>query len=196
MHQGVRAKCLMFAGTRVEIPEMLEAALEKHGIRLVWPCESNERFDLLAKEDWRFLLIDASGGAHGALSALLQARQLRPDVPVLVLVNKGDTQMAIRVMKAGAADCVEIPIDPNRLISAIRPFSGRTDRQSHDGEKRLTPVERVVLRHVLDSRTNRQIGDLLCRSPRTVEVHRRHIMRKLGVNNLVGLVKRGMEQEA
>jgi len=46
------------------------------------------------------------------------------------------------------------------------------------------------LRFILDGKSNREIGGLLHRSTRTIEVHRRRIMHKLGVNNMIDLVKR------
>jgi DNA-binding CsgD family transcriptional regulator len=58
---------------------------------------------------------------------------------------------------------------------------------------RLTPTELRVLRLILDGKPNREIACLLSRSRRTVEVHRSHIMRKLGVHTLVDLVKIAFE---
>ncbi|MDI6451629.1 LuxR C-terminal-related transcriptional regulator [Anaerobaca lacustris] len=53
----------------------------------------------------------------------------------------------------------------------------------------LTPVATTVLQHILKGRTNRQIAEALRRSPRTIEVHRRHIMRKLGASTIVDLIR-------
>jgi len=56
--------------------------------------------------------------------------------------------------------------------------------------KLLTRTEMKVLHFILDGKSNKEIAHELHRSVRTVEVHRSHIMRKLGVDNLVDLVKR------
>ncbi|HEX7853455.1 MAG TPA: LuxR C-terminal-related transcriptional regulator [Sphingobium sp.] len=53
----------------------------------------------------------------------------------------------------------------------------------------LTPRERDVLDGVLRGLTNRQIGGDLGISHRTVEVHRAHMMRKLGARNLLELLE-------
>ncbi len=45
------------------------------------------------------------------------------------------------------------------------------------------------MHHVLAGQTSQQISVVMCRSPRTIHVHRRHIMAKLGATNLVELVK-------
>jgi len=56
--------------------------------------------------------------------------------------------------------------------------------------KLLTRTETKVLHFILDGKSNKEIANELHRSVRTVEVHRSHIMRKLGADNLVELVKR------
>jgi len=56
--------------------------------------------------------------------------------------------------------------------------------------KLLTRTEMKVLRFILDGISNKEIANLLHRSVRTIEIHRSHIMRKLGADNLVDLVKR------
>jgi len=69
-----------------------------------------------------------------------------------------------------------------------------SERQSTGANPRvaklLTRTEMKVLRFMLDGKSNKEIANELHRSVRTVEVHRSHVMRKLGVDNLVELVKR------
>lgn len=43
----------------------------------------------------------------------------------------------------------------------------------------FTPREREVLAHLAEGKSNRQIGEAICRSPKTVDVHRCSIYRKL-----------------
>jgi DNA-binding NarL/FixJ family response regulator len=54
----------------------------------------------------------------------------------------------------------------------------------------LTITEKKILQLVIDGMSNSEIAEILHRSTRTVEVHRAHIMHKLGVDNLIDLVKR------
>jgi len=66
-----------------------------------------------------------------------------------------------------------------RRINSAEPLPG----------KALTKTEIKVLRFILDGNSNKETARLLHRSVRTVEDHRSHIMHKLGVDNLVDLVK-------
>jgi DNA-binding CsgD family transcriptional regulator len=54
---------------------------------------------------------------------------------------------------------------------------------------RLTPREREVLNHILAGRITKQIAGELSISPRTVEIHRARVMRKMGATNLASLVR-------
>ena len=50
-------------------------------------------------------------------------------------------------------------------------------------------MEMTVLRLLLEGKSNRDTAQILHRSPRTVESHRKHIMDKLGASNMVELVR-------
>lgn len=57
----------------------------------------------------------------------------------------------------------------------------------------LTFRERQILKYVVDGRTNKEIAGDLGLSYRTVEVHRRHIMEKIGARNTAELVRLAIE---
>ena len=56
----------------------------------------------------------------------------------------------------------------------------------------LTRRESEILQLIIQGLPNKQIARLLCRSERTVEYHRNRLMRKMGVRNAAGLVKRAI----
>ena len=64
------------------------------------------------------------------------------------------------------------------------------------GPEQLTPREREVLDQVIGGRSNKEAGRKLGISPRTVEVHRAHIMEKLGAKNAADLVRLVLGQGA
>jgi DNA-binding CsgD family transcriptional regulator len=61
------------------------------------------------------------------------------------------------------------------------------------GEEHLTARERQVLAHIAEGLTERQIAQRLGLSPKTVHTHRTNMMSKLGVHNVVALVRRALE---
>ena len=60
----------------------------------------------------------------------------------------------------------------------------------------LTEVEQIVLSQVIEGKTSKEIAAVLHRSPRTVEVHRLHILRKLGVSSTRDLMIQMIRLEA
>jgi DNA-binding NarL/FixJ family response regulator len=58
-----------------------------------------------------------------------------------------------------------------------------------DPLSRLTAREREILQLLVEGKSNTKIAELLFLSPKTVETYRSHLMQKLGISDLPGLVK-------
>lgn len=52
-----------------------------------------------------------------------------------------------------------------------------------------TGMERRVLKKVCTGLTSKEIGDMLCLSPRTIETHRANLLKKLEAKNLTELLR-------
>ena len=132
------------------------------------------------------------------LQEQLRARGLK--VPVIVLTGHGDIAMAVRAMKAGAADFIEKPYNDqvlidsvNRALSASRGAPGSPPAADRAGiEARiatLSPREREVMQFVIEGKPNKVIATRLGLSTRTVEVHRAKVMEKMQAASLAELVR-------
>ncbi|HSW02789.1 MAG TPA: response regulator transcription factor [Sedimentisphaerales bacterium] len=150
-------------------PSEIRVGLEHESCSLLIVCLDDE-------QDERFELVK-------------QAKTPCPSTPILALVKPGDVPLAVAVMKAGAADCLETSVEAATLRSAILGLLEQYSAADRSTSLGLTQTESVVLDHILEGRTSRQIADMLHRSTRTVEVHRRAIMRKLGVSNVIDLFR-------
>ena len=121
--------------------------------------------------------------------ALLQnARTIIPSLPIILVSGYGDIPLAVKVMQAGAVDFIEKPLDLDVLLSRIASVLDGNGKVMKAREL-LTKCEERVLRLVYAGMTNKEIAQKLYRSVRTVEDHRCHLMHKLGVDNVVDLVK-------
>lgn len=114
-------------------------------------------------------------------------------LPVIVMTGHGDVTVAVAAMKAGAVDFLEKPFEKAELVAALEDGFARIDQSGHRAEraaiavirlKALTPRERDVLRGLVNGLPNKTIGYDLGISPRTVEIHRAHLMTKLEVRSL------------
>jgi len=135
------------------------------------------------------LIVDFDGQVNQSLELLTQCRALYPHLPALVLVEHGDTPTAVAAMKAGAADCLEKPLAPERLWSTLTTLLGHGQAADPRPYGALTRAEVRVLHLLLAGKTNLEIATQFHRSRRTIEVHRRNLMRKLGASHISDLVK-------
>jgi two-component system, LuxR family, response regulator FixJ len=118
-------------------------------------------------------------------------------LPVIVMTGHGDVQTAVRAMKAGAHDFIEKPFDDERLLSAIDQalaLAGRVSREREAAEARdktatLSPREREVLEGLVGGKPNKVIAYDLGISVRTVEVHRAHMLERLGTRSTAEAIR-------
>jgi two-component system, LuxR family, response regulator FixJ len=127
-----------------------------------------------------------------------QLNERRIGLPVIVMTGHGDVPLAVEAMKAGAIDFLEKPFNDEVLLKAIRTAVSRhaEDARRHDeaaavAEKLacLSAREAEVLDGLLAGRPNKTIAYDLSISVRTVEVHRAHLMAKMGAANLSELLR-------
>lgn len=148
---------------------------------------------LLRRGDCDLLILEVDGDVEDAVRLLAESDHMFPKARKLVLVKHGDVSTAVKVMKAGATDCLDRPLKQSQLLSAVNALLSEAAARSQDLQVNLTRIEATVLHYILAGRTSQEIATLLDRSPKTIEAHRSKIMRKLGASGPVGLVKRAVE---
>lgn len=119
-------------------------------------------------------------------------------IPVIIITGHGDVPMAVRAVKAGVVDFLEKPVHDQVLLEKIRQALERDAHTRRELEERrvaaehlasLTPRERQVLELVVAGRANKQVAAQLRIAEKTVEVHRKRVMQKMEVHNVVDLVR-------
>jgi two-component system response regulator NreC len=70
-----------------------------------------------------------------------------------------------------------------------RYLESREEKPAVRGYDLLSEREQQVFRLMVEGNSTNQIADVLCVSPKTVEKHRGNVMNKLGIHDLVALVK-------
>lgn len=144
------------------------------------------------------LLDMAMPGMDGmAVQQALKARGLA--IPVVFLTGHGDIPLAVKAMQAGAVDYLEKPVQGSVLLERVRRAL-ELDRQCRAAREdadhirrnyaRLSPREREVMALIVRGMSSKVIAQKLGLSPRTVDVHRIHIMYKMGADSLPELVRR------
>jgi FixJ family two-component response regulator len=136
-------------------------------------------------------------GTDGLELFKILARRRVP-YPVIFITGHGDIPLAVSAIKLGAYDFLTKPFQEGELIGKVRAAIShyRSTRQHllelQDMQARLdscTPRERDVLRLLAKGLPNKGIAETLGISPRTVEIHRAHVMDKMSADSLPALVR-------
>ena len=136
------------------------------------------------------LITDIKMPGKSGLELLSEVQRTAPWLPVLVMSSYGDIPVAVKAVKAGAKDFIEKPIEWDQFLQLVQSIVRQNDLNNLVKGKPLTKKEKIILHLILQDKSNKEIAKILCRSVRTVEVHRSHIMRKLDAGSVVELVKR------
>ncbi len=169
---------------------LVEAAFSRLNAQITRFDSVTDCLKSLRTRECHLLLSNPEKPATEGLRLLTESRQTLPSLPVILLVDHGDIPTAVRAMKAGAADCLEKPPQRDHLASVVSAILRDSMENTRLHDNPLSRAEERVLRLILQGRTNPQVATELHRSSRTIEVHRSHIMRKLGVNDMIDLVRR------
>lgn len=129
------------------------------------------------------------------VQAALKERGL--ELPIIFLTGHGDIPAAVRAVRAGALDFLEKPVRGDVLLDRVRRSLALDEERRREREQAieirrrfatLRPREAEVMSLVVAGLSNKEIAQNLGLSPRTVEVHRTHVMHKMGAGNLAELV--------
>lgn len=119
-------------------------------------------------------------------------------LPVIMITGHGDVPMAVRALKHGAFDFVQKPFKSRDLLERVRAAleEDRKNRSRSDElvQRRaafsaLTDREMEVIDLVVAGNSSKIIARNLGISPKTVDIHRANIMRKLNVHTVAEMVQ-------
>ena len=159
-------------------------------------------------QPWDLVILDITMPGRSGLDLLRDLKQLRPELPVLVLSMHPEDQYAKRVLRSGAAGYMNKETAPKELVTAIRKvldggryvsaalaeklasdLSAQAVRLPHE---RLSDREFEVLRMIASGKTISQIAEELHLSMTTVSTHRARILDKMSMTNNAELMRYAM----
>ena len=154
---------------------------------------------------WDLLLLDITMPGRSGLYVLGELKQLRPELPILVLSMLPEDQFGKRVLKAGAWGYLNKDAPPEELIQAVRRIlAGRryvspdlAEQFAHDlqGKANLSPHETLssrefeILLMIGAGRAVGQIAEVLHLSGTTVSTYRARILEKMGMTTTAELIR-------
>ncbi len=154
-------------------------------------------------------VLDLSMPLLNGLDAAREMRRLVPDIKIILLTMYTDKGYVLQALRAGARGYVVKTQAAEDLISAIREIlRGETYlspgvaasvvdavlESTNEAADPLTARERQILQLVAEGNTTKEIARLLNVSFKTAESHRNHIMKKLDIHEVAGLVRYAIRQ--
>jgi DNA-binding NarL/FixJ family response regulator len=150
-------------------------------------------------------ILDVAMPRLTGLQATREIKALAPEVDVLILSMHDDERYLFEALKAGAAGYVLKQKADQDLVDAVRAVARGESFLTNSAtaalvrewmadasagpREPLSPREQEVLKLIAEAHTNREIGEILGLSAKTVESHRGSILRKLGMRDRVELVR-------
>jgi DNA-binding NarL/FixJ family response regulator len=176
-----------------------------------------QAIELLEKIEVDVILMDVEMPIMNGIDATTLITKKHPNVNIIALTTYDEKSIINIMLKAGAKGYILKNINRNILVDAIHrvadgiPYHG-TDvsialAKDSLNEKAKIPNtdnniitdsilskrEIEILKLIVNGSSNKEIGDILFISPKTVETHRNNIMKKLDVHNTASLVKKAIK---
>jgi DNA-binding NarL/FixJ family response regulator len=193
------------------IREGLKVLLERDGdIEVVAEaCDGREAVRLASELDPHIVVMDIGMPELNGIEATRQILSNRRATKVIILSMHGDKRYIAAALRAGASaylwksgcyndikQAVAYVMNGQRYLSpaiANCVVEDYVDRLHGDDERTsanaLSPREREVLQLLSEGLSSKEIAGRLGLSPKTVDVHRKQIMDKLGIHSVAELTK-------
>lgn len=172
---------------------------------------SDEIFELLYKDEWDVLILDLTMPGKSGLDSLIEIKQRKPELKILILSMHPEEEIAVRALKTGASGYLNKDSMPGELIRAIRKvYSGgkyisgslaesivlslekNNYKTPHD---ELSEREFQVMCLIASGHTLSQIAGELSLSVKTISTYRTRILEKMNLKTNVELTHYAIKQK-
>jgi two-component system, NarL family, nitrate/nitrite response regulator NarL len=172
-------------------------------VQVIGEANSAEKaLDFIKHHPVDLLITDFNLPGMDGLALVRVVKRISPETKIIVLSQHDETHLVKEILKEGVAGYVLKNDSHKELLQAIESvkngkiyLSNDINRiiiqslQFPDEERLLTDREREILKLIAQEKSNKEIGETLFISERTVETHRKNIFRKTKTSSLVGLIK-------
>lgn len=165
--------------------------------------------DELATVNADILLTDVSMPEMSGIELTRLVKKKHPHIKIIALSMFSESQVVAEMIDAGISGYILKNTGKQELIEALNKVASgqnyfgqditlqlmKSFKRNQDETSRLTDREIEIIRMIEQDFGNKQIADMLFISERTVETHRKNILRKTNTQTVVGLLKYAYERK-
>jgi len=198
---------------------MLLSADEKYKVSTVE--NGKDVFTFIKSSKIDILILDIDMPELDGISVLKTIKISNPEIKVLMVSNHTQTWIINRALKFGADGYISKYADSDEILKGIKSIMKNEIYLCHttlnclesivkgdhnnienidyiQTQKKLGKLSKreiEILKLIVDESSSKEISELLTISIRTVETHRKNILKKLGVKNTLGLIRLFVESD-
>jgi two-component system response regulator FixJ len=193
------SKTVSVIDDEASVRDAVAMLLETHGLTVA--CYEGAQAFLDAPFAAGCIVSDVRMPEMSGLDLLRTLQDAGDPRPLLLMTGHGDVELAVQAIKLGAFDFVEKPFNSERLVARVEEAlvaseSSLKERLELDDLKSkyagLSDRQRDTMRLLIRGLSNKEIGQQLGISPRTVEIHRTWVMTKMSARSIADLVRMAM----
>jgi two-component system, LuxR family, response regulator FixJ len=178
--------------------DSLRWLIESTGLRVETYGDARTFLEAIGPDRPGCLVLDVRMPGMSGLDLQAELARRSIGLPTIVVTGHAEVPLAVRAVKAGAIDFIEKPFSDQLLLDRVRQGIEMDRREREGREQRaevmrriglLTQREHEVLDLVVAGKANKEIAAALHLSPKTVEVHRAHVMEKMQASSVAELVR-------
>lgn len=163
----------------------------------------------IGEVDCDVLMLDMAMPGLSGIDLIKEVKQIKPDLPILILSMNNVGTIAGAALRAGARGYLTKDADPDCLIEAIQKmasggkyidpsmidklvFDTADEKNPHES---LSERERQIFFMIVAGKSTSVIAAELDLSAKTVSTHKKRIMEKMNVDNSAELVRYAIKRQ-
>lgn len=163
------------------------------------------------RKNWDLIISDISMPGRSGLDSLIQIKQIRPELPVLIMSMHPEEQYALRVFKAGASGYLGKDTIHDDIIKAIQTVMAGKKFINHAVAEKLTKLsdkgksdqlheklsdrEFDVFKMLASGKSVSEIAVQFSLSVTTVSTYRSRILEKMNMRSNADLTRYALEKQ-
>jgi FixJ family two-component response regulator len=181
-----------------QVVRMLSAALGAAGMQVEVYADADAFLGAYREREIECLLLDLRLPGTDGLDLQRRLAERAGLLPVVMMTGYASARTAVEAMKLGAVDYIEKPFELQALVRTVQQAlqRGREAKLEHQARSevdgrlaRLTAREQEILALIVKGYSSREIAAEIGLAKKTVDLHRSHILAKVGADSVVDLVR-------